>query len=198
MLRAAAVSLLLWAIAAPAWADQPLLRPNRDVDVTYRTVAPKAGPGEAPGGGARDAKVLQQRVRWLAAAQTMRIDPPSPGLHVIIDYLAGRMSVVRDATRSVVEMAAPDNLAEMPRGRAAGFVRAGEATVAGQRCTEWQTLDRDARPVVVCITADGVLLRAATANEVRVSAVSVRYGPQDPEVFRIPADYAHHAPRGPR
>ncbi len=186
MLRAAALPLLLWAVGTPASADQPLLRPSRDVDVTYRAVAPEGR------------KELQQRVRWLAAAQIMRIDPPSPGLHVIIDYLARRMSVVRDATRSVVEMAAPDNLAEMIGGKAARFVRGGEATVAGQACTEWQTLDRDARPVAVCITADGVLLRAATADGVRVSAVSVRYLPQDPEAFRVPADYAHHAAREPR
>jgi hypothetical protein len=179
------LAVAVWAM--PASADQPLLRPRHDVDVTYRAVA-------------QGGRELQQRVRWLAAAQTMRIDPPSPGLHVIIDYVARRMSVVRDATRSVVEMAAPDNPAGMADGGkpASGFVRAGEATVAGQACTEWQTQDREARPVLVCITADGVLLRVAASGQVRVSAVSVRYGPQDPAEFRIPADYAHHMPGGPR
>ena len=149
---------LTW--ASPGHADQPLLRPSRDVDVTYRAAVP-------PGG-----EAIEQRVRWLAAAQVMRIDPPSPGLHVIIDYVARRMSVVRDATRSVVEMAAPDNAADTIGGRtAAGFVRGGEAKVAGQACTEWQTRDREANPVLVCITADGVLLRAGTTDQVRVSAV---------------------------
>jgi hypothetical protein len=186
MLRAASVPLLLCAMGTPASADQPLLRPSRDVDVTYRTAAPRGG------------HELEQRVRWLAAAQTMRIDPPSPGLHVIIDYLARRMSVVRDQTQSVVEMAAPDNVVEAMGAKAARFVRGGDATVAGQACTEWQTLDRDARPVAVCITPDGVLLRAATADQVRVSAVLVRYGPQDPEAFRIPAGYARHTAREPR
>ena len=66
--------------------------------------------------------------------------------HVIIDYVARRMSVVRDATRSVVEMAAPDNIADMIGGSAAtSFVRRGEATVAGRGCAEWQTLDRAPR-----------------------------------------------------
>jgi hypothetical protein len=179
------LGLAVW--ATPASADQPLLRPSHDVDVTYRAVA-------------QGGRELQQRVRWLAAAQTMRIDPPAPGLHVIIDYVARRMSVVRDATRSVVEMAAPDNPGGIVDGSkpASGFVRQGEATVAGQACTEWQTLDREAQPVLVCITTDGVLLRAATAGEVRVSAVSVQYGPQDPAAFRVPADYERHAPGGSR
>ena len=74
------------------------------------------------------------------------IDPPAPMLHVIIDYVARRMSVVRDATRSVLEMAAPDNMANMVGGGAAtSFVRRGGATVAGRICTEWQMLDRAPR-----------------------------------------------------
>ena len=185
MTRALAL-VLCCLFAVPASADQPLLRPSRDVDVTYRAAAGPAG------------KPIEQRVRWLSAAQTMRIDPPSPGLHVIIDYVARRMSVVRDATRSVVEMTAPDGMAGMIGDKTSAFVRAGEDTVAGQTCTQWQTVDREAHPALVCITADGVLLRAATADEVRVSAVAVRYGPQDPETFRIPSDYARHSMRDPR
>ena len=76
--------------------------------------------------------------------------------------------------------------------------RAATATVAGQTCTEWRTLDREAHPAVVCITDDGVLLRAGTAEQVRVSAVSVLYAPQDPAAFRVPADYARHAPSAAR
>jgi hypothetical protein len=184
--RAVTLALCLsW--APPGLADQPLLRPSRDVDVTYRAATPQAG------------REIGQRVRWLAASQTARIDPPFSGLHVIIDYVARRMSVVRDATRSVVEMAAPDNLDGVIGGQAAnGFVRGGTATVAGQTCTEWRTLDLEALPSVVCITGDGVLLRAGTADQVRVSAVSVLYAPQDPAAFRVPADYARHAPSAAR
>lgn len=179
---ASLVPCLLW--ATPGLADQPLLRPSRDVDVTYRAPAPQGG------------KQIEQRVRWLAASQTMRIDPPSPGLHVIIDYLTRRMSVVQDATRTVVEMAAPNSTVGMIGSEThTTFVRHGEATVAGQACTEWQTLDQEAHPTLVCITEDGVLLRAGTADQVRVSAVSVRYAPQDPATFRVPADYARQTPR---
>jgi hypothetical protein len=172
--------------APPVLADQPLLLPSHDVDVTYRA------------GDARDGSVVEQRVRWLAASQTMRIDPPTPGLHVIIDYAAGRMSVVRDATRSVVEMAAPDSMAGMTAVKAGAFVRRGEASVAGRACTEWQTQDRDAHPVLVCITDDGVLLRAGSAAQARISAVSVQYAPQDPQEFRIPPDYVRRVPGAAR
>jgi len=186
MRRAAALALcLVW--ASPGFADQPLLRPSRDVDVTYRATAPRGG------------KEIEQRMRWLAASQTMRIDPPSPGLHVIIDYPARRMSVVQDAARSVVEMAAPDSLADMIGGAAGTvFVHRGGATVAGHACVEWQTQDRGAHPALVCITEDGVLLRAGTAEQVRVIAVSVQYTPQDPAAFRIPADYERQSPRTAR
>ena len=79
------------------------------------------------------------------------------------------MSVIRDTTRSVVEMAA-DNAADMTDADAtASFVRHGEATVAGRTCVEWETLDREAHPALVCVTDDGVLLRAGTAERVRVS-----------------------------
>ncbi len=164
--------------------DRPLLRPSRDVDITYRAAA---------------ASQVEQRVRWLAASQIMRIDPPGPGVYVIIDYVARRMSMVRDATKSVVEMAAPDSIGEvMGTGGSAGYVRRGEATVAGLACTEWQTVDRDSRPALVCITADGVLLRASTPDQPLVSAVSVNYAPQDPAAFRVPADYVHRAARAPQ
>lgn len=172
------IVLLGLSLAPAAHAEQPLLRPNRDVDVTYQAAA-------------QNGANVEQRVRWLAASQTMRIDPPSPGLHVIIDYVARRMSVVRDATKSVVEMAAPDSMADVIGGKlTTSYQRRGQATVAGRSCTEWQTQDREARAALVCITDDGVLLRAGTPQQVRVNAVSVQYTPQDPAAFRVPADYA--------
>jgi hypothetical protein len=182
LLQANALLLSLSAAWAPAAvADQPLLRPSRDVDVTYRAFAPQGGTD------------IQERVRWLAAAQTMRIDPPSPGVHVIIDHVAKRMSVISDATRSVVETAAPAS-ADPTGGKAGSFTRRGSATVASHACTEWQTRAEAGGTVLVCITDDGVLLRAGTPEHVRVTAVSVQYTPQDPAAFRAPPDYARQEP----
>ena len=50
---------------------------------------------------------------------------------------------VRDAVRSVGEMAAQEDMADMIGGSAAtSFVRRSEATVAGRVFIEWQMLDR--------------------------------------------------------
>jgi len=187
-MRLAAIATLACCLAAgavPAFADQPPLRPTRDVDVTYRATA---------GGQPADARVLEQRVRWLVAAHLMRIDPPTTGLFVIIDYVARRMNVVRESNRSVIEMAAPEDMAGMAASpRRGGYTRHGADIVAGLPCTDWQTADRDGRPVLVCITDDGVLLRASSGDKILVSATSVRFAPQDPAAFRIPADYTHRS-----
>ena len=181
MRPAAVVAAAMCLHAHASVADAPLLRPNRDVDVTYRAAA---------------ANQPEHRVRWLAR-QILRIDPPGTGLYVIIDYMARRMSVVRVATRSVVEMAAPDSMTEVLGGKGAGsYVRHGEATVAGLGCTEWQTQDRQQRPALVCLTSDGVPLRGGTLDQTLVSAVPVTYAPQNTALFHIPEDYTVHTVRG--
>lgn len=192
-MRSAAAAILAFCLSvstSPGFADQPLLRPSRDVDVTYR----------ATGAGLKqDGRRLEQRVRWLAASQAMRIDPPTTGLFVIIDYVARRMSVVREVNRSVIEMAAPEGATGLPGNLGAGsYVRRGEDTVAGLACTEWETQDRDGTQTLVCITADGVLLRASAEGQTLVSAISVHYSPQDPATFRVPADYTHRSAGAPR
>jgi hypothetical protein len=174
--------LSLLSSATASVAEQPRLLPSRDVAVVYRAPGPHG-------------VEVEQRVRWLAAAQIMRIDPPNHDLHVIVDYVGRRMSVVDDASRSVVEMAAPDT----PNGIAgatpvASYTRIGQGAVAGHPCTEWQVSDPQGRAALLCITEDGVLLRAGTPETVRVSAISVQYTPQDAAAFQIPANYARLAP----
>ena len=175
-------SLVLAAVVfGVAATNQPPLRPTRDVDVTYRV-----------GGDAN----LQQRMRWLASQQIMRIDPPTPGFHVIIDYAAGRMSVIRDAERLVVDMKAPAGIAG---GLAASpsYERRGDDTVAGVPCTDWQATNSEGAAALACITADGVLLRVRSGERVLASATSVNYASQDAAAFAVPADYTHRT-AGPR
>jgi hypothetical protein len=160
--------------------EKPRLRPTRDVDVTYSATQ-------------ADARLVQ-RVRWLASAQTMRIDPPTRGLYVIIDHVARRTSVVREANRSVIDMAAPKDMTQLGGNSGSGaYIRRGEDTVAGVGCTLWETMDRDGRRTVVCITADGVLLRATAAGKTLVTATAIQYAPQDPAAFHVPAGYTHRA-----
>ena len=169
--------MLAACVLGGAAADQPPLRPTRDVDVTYRV-----------GDGAH----LQQRMRWMAARQIMRIDPPTPGFHVIIDYQAGRMSVVRDEEHLVVEMKAPAGIAGGPAA-APSYQRRGDDTVAGVACTDWQATNSEGAAALACITADGVLLRVRSGDRVLARAVSVNYAPQDAAAFAVPADYTHKA-----
>ena len=182
---AACLALALFAVApvgqaAPGEQETPRLRPSRDVAVTYTAV--------------QSGRRLVQRMRWLAAAQTMRVDPPTTGLYVIIDYVARRMSVVRDANRSVIDMAAPRDMTQLGGNPDGGlYVRRGPDTIAGVACTEWETMDRAGRQTQACITVDGVLLRASAAGQPLVTATDVQYAPQDPTAFRIPADYVHRS-----
>ena len=182
MIRAAPL-LLLMAGAAHAQ-DRPSLTPTRDVDVTYRMT--------------QGGQTLEQRTRWQVGERRMRVDTPTPGVYMIVDYAARRMSMVSDADRGVVEVQA--NAGPMPgqvEGQsAASFVRQGSAQVAGLPCTEWRTLDSQGAVTLACITADGVLLRAQQAGRVLVEAARVAYGAQDPNAFRVPDSYARAAPPG--
>ena len=88
-------------------ADRPPIIPLRDVDVTYQVAQPIEG-GPA----------LSQRMRWSVATGRLRVDPPSPGLYMIVDYTAKRMSVVKVADRAVLDVStAAPGLPGRRRGR---------------------------------------------------------------------------------
>ncbi len=128
--------------------------------------------------------MLTERMRWQAATQRQRVDPPTEGLFIVIDYRAGRMETVRLSDRLVLDMAAPAT------GPAGGYVRQGEDQVAGLPCTDWQATATDGRSTVACITADGVLLRAAAGGQTLLSASSVAYAPQDSALFAAPDGFS--------
>jgi hypothetical protein len=179
--------LLCAARALPVMADQrPLMVPTRDVDVTYAMVA--LGSGGKP-------VELSQRLRWDVAAGRLRVDPPVRGVYMLMDYHTHRLLAVRDAQRSVLEM--PADLTSVAPGLARGtsFVRRGEDTVAGIKCTEWDTQDSSGQATTVCLTDDGVLLRAKTSARVLVEATHVTYAPIDPSLFQVPDGYQHVTPR---
>jgi hypothetical protein len=186
--RIAAGALAVWLCAA-ADGEHPLLRPIHDVDVTYALDA---------GGGT----TLHERLRWRAAAQVLRLDPPTADLYVIIDLAARRTSTVRTAERTVIEMAAPDNVTGVPDSAAAAAVRRGTDTVAGLACTEWDMTDAAGEAARLCLTADGVLLRARSGARTLLSAETVEYGPLAADLFQVPAGYAHRSmdpkPAGPQ
>ncbi len=174
-----ALAGLVLAPGATRAADGPVLIPTRDVAVTYRMDA----------GG----RALEQRMRWSVAARRMRIDPPTPGIFLLIDYAARRMDVVREPERSFVEMPAPATLpgiggpeTGLREGR---YVRGGADEVSGMACTDWTTQDAKDRATDICVTADGVLLRVRLNGRTLADATRVEYGPQDAALFELPPGY---------
>jgi hypothetical protein len=176
--RLAAPCLILPLLGAAAHAaDQPVTRPTRDVDVLYRTT-------DAAG------RTAEQRVRWDAAAGRERIDPPTPGLHVIFDTRTHLVDSIRDAERLVLEIASADP------AEGAAYARRGSATVAGLGCTVWQPATPEGAPEM-CFTDDGVLLRVAAGGRTVAEAVRVTYAPNDPADFTVPQDYRRVGPGQP-
>lgn len=182
MRRLALLAALLPAALPAAAQDRPALLPSRDVAVTY-LVTVGQGQGHA------------LRMAWLVAARKLRVDAAGAPGWSVIDQRANRMLVVLDQQRAVLEMPAntgPGGLSiptEPPAS--ARFTRAGEATVAGLRCTLWQYEDGE-RKGETCLTADGVMLRSSGGQGGRTGAVEateVTYGPQDPARFQAPPGY---------
>jgi hypothetical protein len=182
MHRSIAILLLLSCPAVALAQEKPPITPQRDVDITYTMAQPiQGGPP------------LSQRMRWSVAAGKLRVDPPSPGLYMIVDYHAKRMAVVKDSERAVLDLnAAAPGLPGAPSG--AAFTRGSVDQAAGLACTNWQTTDARGHPTQICITADGVLLRASEDGHTLLEATRVAYGAQDPAAFLPPDGYRHITP----
>jgi hypothetical protein len=169
-------------LATPARADKPpAVQPLRDVDVTYRVPVP----------GLTVTSMLQ-RLRFSAALHKQRLDLPTSGNWMLLDFTAHTMDMVREQSHEIVEVPAPDN-ASQP-GAGAGFVRLGRSSVVGINCTEWRTRDTRGQETVACYTDDGVLLRAANTDGPLMEAVEVKYAPVPADVFDLPKGYQRQLP----
>ncbi len=133
--------------------------------------------------------MLTQRMRWSIAAGRLRVDPPSPGLYMIVDYHAKRMAVVKVADRAVLDVstAGPG----LPGASAGSYTRQDAADIAGLHCTNWLTADAGGHDTTLCLTEDGVMLRASQDGRVLLQATGVQYGAQDPSAFLPPEGFRH-------
>jgi hypothetical protein len=159
-------------------AAAPHTMPLRDVDVTYKV----------PVAGGQDMAILQ-RLRFSASLHRQRVDLPTSGNWMVLDYLTHRMTLVRDESHELVDLPAPDNAAA-----ASDFAKVGPAEVAGLPCTEWRTRDTRGEETVACYTDDGVLLRARGARGVLMEAIDVGYRAQGADVFALPQGYSRQQP----
>jgi len=179
----AAVTLAVLVLGSSSQAgaqDRPPVTPTRDVDVTYR-----AGQGD---------KAVEQRARFHASNQRLRLDLPTPGIYAILDYPAHTLTMVSEPKRAVLDMPAPAG-AIAGVAPAGVFTRRGVDKVAGLACTDWETADSSGLPTLACFTEDGVMLRARRGDQLLVQAVRVSYGVQDAAAFTVPAGYAHTRPQ---
>lgn len=185
-MRLAPLAALL--LAWPAWAqERPLLVPTRDVSVAYRA------------SGREEGRAAEMRMSWLVARGLLRVDLGGQG-YLVTDTRGANGFMVMEAQRLVMELPAGQN----PTGNAllrenARYTREGTDRVAGLGCTNWR-VEVEGQTNRVCITADGIMLRAATAGgrngEGVLEAVSVTPGPQDPARFERPAGFGAFQPRG--
>lgn len=164
--------------AATARADAPAaVQPQHDVDITYKVPVP---------GGTGDVALLQ-RYRYSASLHRQRVDLPTSGNWMVLDFTTHRLFAIRDENREIIEAPAPEQVA--PGG--AGYARVGPADVADRSCTEWRSRDLAGHETITCFTDDGLLLRVRTADRVLMQAIAVKDGPQGADVFALPGSYAH-------
>ncbi len=179
-MRALAVMLLL---VAPAFA-QPRNAPPRaepvplmDVAITYRaTLADRA-----------DAPLGETRIAYHAASATWRIEPPQPGVHVLVDRRAGRATMVMERRRATLDMAADETLMQEVE---AAFTQNAAERGAQQRilnipCTIWRLRDAGS----VCLSARGVMLRRDFPGGGFLEATQVTIAAQDSDAFRPPQGF---------
>lgn len=175
------IAALLLASSA-AFADAPpAVQPRRDVDVTYKV----------PVAGGNNVAILQ-RLRFSAARHRQRVDLPTSGNWMMLDFAAQTMALVRDQSKEIVDLPAPASASQPGAGE--GFVKAGQAQVAGLDCTEWRTRDTRGQETLACYTDDGVLLRARNDSGTLMEAVQVNYTTLPASVFALPEGYSHQKP----
>lgn len=179
---AALCLLALCAAGAPAHAqDAPLTQPQRDVDITYKVPVPGV-----------NVTVMLQRLRYSAALHKQRLDMPTSGNWMLLDFQDHTLSMVREQSREIVQVPAPEG--SLLPGGGAGFVRLAATQVNGLPCTEWRAHDNRGHETVACYTDDGVLLRARNESGELMEAVQVKYGALPAGTFDLPKSYTRQTP----
>ncbi len=184
MMRRAVFALTgMLAAAAPAQ-ERPLIQPSRDVSVTYRVegAAATVVPGGIPNA---------LRLSWDAAGQRLRAEPEGRTQAVIVDLRTHSALVMDTALRSALTLPTRDSDLQPLTLEGARLTRRNEAVVAGLPCTNWAVQSSRGNGTV-CLTADGVALRADGEVDGRhgtFTALNVSYGPVRDDLFRVPADF---------
>jgi Domain of unknown function (DUF4412) len=187
--------LAMLTVTVPARAeDAPMIRPTRDVAVEYRSNGPQQGPAPGPG--------AVVTMRFSSKSGRIRIDGPRGHGYAILDPDAGQMTMVMEERHMYAERPADPGMVAMFQATNAAFKKTGSDTIAGVACTIYDATFNE-HSGQVCLTSDGVMLRARSADADRhreLEAVSVTFADQPAALFEIPAGFekldATNMPRG--
>lgn len=151
--------------------------PTRDHAVTYRMQ--------------HEGRTAEMRVYFSAATRRQRVEMADAGMAMIHDLPGRRMLMLNEQMRMVMELpvnaqqgqpmlAVPDDMT---------LTRTGADTVAGHRCTTYRATQRGADRGTVCVTDDGIMLRADLSQGDRrgtMEATSLSLAPQPAALFQVP------------
>ena len=171
---------LLAALPATAADRAPTYLPTHDVAVSYQ-VSGKAAQ-----------QVRSVLARFSAARNLLRLETEDRAMgFVLVDLLARTAKLMVPSVHQAVDLPlARDRRAALLFGDGVRFTRRGNSHVLGRPCVDWDVqADRDT--ATVCLTADGVLLRAqgrgGEAADSSLVATRIDEAPQSPSLFRMPS-----------
>lgn len=179
-------SLILAAILAALpnlAAAKPLIMPTHDVVVEYHSRGMVAGPQ-----GTLTSTVM---VRFAGNGDRLRVDGPYGGVYALVDVDDARLIMVMPDKRLYVDQPADPDLIALLQANDPDFQKIGTDRIAGFDCTDYDA-DINGHSGQVCLTDDGILLRASIDDPDRhpeLEAVNVSYAPQPSDLFEIPEGF---------
>ncbi len=172
-----ALAALLMPLAAQAQ-DRPPMAPTKDATIDYRmesTGAPRT-----------------MRMFLSAGGKLMRIETAGQPGYMIMDRNANRMFIVMaDAHRYMERPLTPGQQTGFDLSHGQSFTRKGTETIAGMRCTVWESTGEHAGSG--CVTDDGLVLRGESGSpdgmRARLVATAVKVAPLGADTFQPPAGF---------
>ncbi len=170
--------------AGTAGSERPLTPPSRDAVLGYHM---RPATGEA----------IDVRVLVRAGGTGLRVDLPDTS-YVLVAFQTKEVALVVPLEQTAAEM----HWAEGPQAlftldERARYTRRAEMTVAGQRCTQWDSeIDRERH--TLCVTPDGLVLRNQfqdpQGRRNLVEAFAVRYESLADADFQVPKGFERISP----
>lgn len=174
------VAALMKVAPAAAAERAPIYLPTRDVTVLYRV------------SGRAAQQVRELNVRYSATRRLMRVETEDRGMgYLLVDPARRNARMVVPGLGQFIDLPlARDRRAALLFGEGLRFTKRGKARIAGRECLNWDVQsDRDT--ATVCLTPDGVLLRAQGRSgdiaDSSIVATRVDDTPLTPALFQLPS-----------